>query len=282
MHRERRSLVLLALGALGGLVLAVGRLVWHPAAAGAFGPEVVAVVNDVPITRQDLEAATAAVAADRRGGLAAGDRRRMLDRLIDEELLLQRALELDLERREPRIRGALVSAVVDAALADAARGEPSDETLRGFYDRHPEYFVQAGRLRIVHRIVPGVNPTSRARALEIVEALGAGQAVAADDAAAEAPEALLPVAKLQQYLGPTVLRTALELPVGGVSQPIASLGGYHVVQVLEREPDATPPFDEIRESVRAELERRRGDEALHAYLDELRRDAGVTVLEPGQ
>ena len=97
-----------------------------------------------------------------------------------------------------------------------------------------------------------------------------------------APEALLPVSKLKQYLGPSVLQTALALPVGGVSQPIASTGGYHVVRVLEREDDAVPPFETVRAAVRAEVVRRRGETALHQYLKQLRAEADVvTCVAPG-
>jgi parvulin-like peptidyl-prolyl isomerase len=90
------------------------------------------------------------------------------------------------------------------------------------------------------------------------------------------------VSKLEQYLGPSVLQTALSLPVGGVSQPIASTGGYHVVRVVEREDDVVPPFETVRAAVRAEVVRRRGETALRDYLTELRAEADVVTTKAVQ
>jgi hypothetical protein len=53
--------------------------------------------------------------------------------------------------------------------------------------------------------------------------------------------------------------------------------GFHVLELVEREPDRLPPLDEILEEVRADYRRRRGDRALRSYLDELRRQADVRL-----
>jgi parvulin-like peptidyl-prolyl isomerase len=93
----------------------------------------------------------------------------------------------------------------------------------------------------------------------------------------EVPGALLPAAKLREYLGPTAVRRALDLEVGEVSEPIRSGTGLHVLQLIAREPDRTPPYEELAPQVRAEWRRRAGDRALRAYLDELRQRADVEV-----
>jgi len=282
MPGERRSLVLLSAGALAGLGLAAVQLVWRPTPGAAVPGDAVAIVNGVAIARADFEQALAAVATDRRSGLRAGDAQRVLARLIDEELLLQRALGLGLVRREPRVRGQLVSTMIDTVLAEAGSREPSEEELRTFYDQHAEYFGQPGRIRIVHRAVPGTDGRAREQAVALAAALERGETPEASPNVVTAPEALLPVAKLEQYLGPTVLETALELPVGGVSQPIAAAGSYHVVRLIEREPAVVPAFEVVRAAVRAEVVRRRGETALREYLDRLRSQADIaagTVLE---
>jgi parvulin-like peptidyl-prolyl isomerase len=277
MPSSQRSIALLALGAGAGLALAAVRLVWHPTSGTALPSDAVATVNGVAIAQADFEQAVTAVATDRRGGLHAGDAQRVLARLIDEELLLQRALALGLVRREPRVRGQLVSTMIDTALAEAGARDPSEQELRTFYDEHRDYFTQPGRILLVHRAVSGTDAAARARAAALGAALERGETPEASTDVVLAPEALLPVAKLEQYLGPSVIQTALELPVGGVSQPIASTGGYHVVRVVEREPDITPPFDAVRASVRGELVRRRGESALRAYLDQLRSEADIAT-----
>jgi parvulin-like peptidyl-prolyl isomerase len=277
MPSERRSLVLLSAGAVAGLALAAAELVWRPAAGAAVPADAVALVNGVAITRADFEQALAAVATDRRKGLRGGDAERVLARLIDEELLLQRALALGLLRQEPRVRGQLVSTMIDTVLAEAGSREPSERELRSFYEQHGEYFGQPGRLRIVHRAIAGTDGPAREQAVALGAALERGETPEASPSVVTAPEALLPASKLEQYLGPTVLEAALRLPVGGVSQPIISSGAYHVIRVVEREPGAVPAFEAVRPAVRAEVVRRRGETALREYLDQLRSQADIAA-----
>ena len=94
------------------------------------------------------------------------------------------------------------------------------------------------------------------------------------------PDTLMSPVKLRDYLGPTPLRSALALEPGGVSEPVRSSVGWHVLQLVEREERHTPPFEEIEEEVRAEMRRRAGDSALREYLDELRSRTDVRRLEP--
>jgi parvulin-like peptidyl-prolyl isomerase len=279
MGGERRSVALLGIGAATGLAFASARLVWRPPDAAALPPQAVAVVNGQPIARADFERAVDAVASDRRAGLAPGDRARVLQRLVDEELLLQRALDLELARRDPRIRGQLVTTVIDTTLSGDARGEPSEEALRRFYDEHRAYFARPGRVRLVHRAVPGTGAASRERAVVLADELRAGRTPGPTPEVVTVPDALLAVAKLEQYLGPSLLQTVLALPDGGVTQPIASQGAYHVIRLAEREQEEVPPYDEVRGLVRTELVRRRGEDALRAYLDALRAEARIVTIE---
>lgn len=277
MPTAERGIRLLALGAFAGLALAAWRLV-SPAPAGSGVPaDAVAVVNGVAVTRADFEQAVGAVATDRKGGLRPGDAQRVLARLIDEELLLQRAQALGLVRREARVRGQLVGTMIETVLADAGAREPSDGELRSFYEANREYFTPPGRLRVLHRAVPGTDGAARERALALAAALERGEAPVADPGVITAPDTPLPPNKLEQYVGPSVVDVALALPVGGVSQPIAAAGAYHVVRVLERDEAAAPPFEAVRATVRAEVVRRRGEAALREYLDALRAEAEIST-----
>jgi parvulin-like peptidyl-prolyl isomerase len=62
-----------------------------------------------------------------------------------------------------------------------------------------------------------------------------------------------------------------------VSHPVRSGTGYHLLQLVEREPSRTPDLSEIEDQVRAEWLRRAGDRALREYLDALRDQAEIVV-----
>ncbi len=285
---QRRAQWLLGLGAALGLALAaVGILRGEDADPGVLPQGAVASVNGTLVRLEAYERAVQALATDRRGPIGEAEKRHVLERLVDEELLVQRGLELGLAQVDRRVRGDLVSAVIQAVVSQSEAEEPDDGQIEAFYAEQRDYFARTGRLRVRQVWVRGPpareEGEARARADEVAGRLRAGEPFEGVDEAlgdrqvAPLPADPLPAAKLREYLGPTVTRAALELEPGAISLPLRSSTGYHVLQLVDREPGAVPPLDRIREEVRAELRRRAGDQALRAYLAELREHADLLL-----
>jgi len=280
MTEDGRARLLLACGAAAGLALAALGLL-RPGGDGGLAPDAMASVNGEPIRTADFERAVGAVDADLRDPIDDRRKRQVLDRLIDEELLVQRALDLGFVRTDRATRSNLVQAVIGAVVSEAESFEPSDAEVAAFYAEHRDYFTTPGRVRMRQVLIR--DPEGVARAEEATRRLRAGEPFATvaaelgDPEIAPVPDAPLPASKLREYLGPTATRTVLELAPGAVSDPVRSSTGFHVIELVEREEPAVPPLDEIRDLVRAEARRRHADRALRTYLDELRADADVRV-----
>jgi len=90
---------------------------------------------------------------------------------------------------------------------------------------------------------------------------------------------MLPPSKVRDYVGPIILQTLEVLKVGEWSEPIESGGGFYVARVIEREPQIIPAFEQVEDLVRQDLKRRRGDQALRDYLDDLRTRTPVAINE---
>jgi parvulin-like peptidyl-prolyl isomerase len=295
--RGRSGGVLLLVGALTGVLLAATGVVERDdSSALALGDEVVATVNGVPIRRLDYNRALAAVATDRRDGRVNDVmREHVLDRLIDEELLLQRGLELGLARSVPNLRTNLSTAVIDLITARNEDGAGDDEAayasedeLRAFYTSNAAYFRHSPRLH-VDALLFGVTAHSEdqaalERAKDARRRLESGEASAsvrhrADPQTVAVPAVPLPLAKLREYLGPTVARGIASLESGAVSEPLRSGSGYFVVRIVARENGELPAFDLIHEQVRAEYERRSSERRLREFLDSRRSQADVRIAE---
>jgi parvulin-like peptidyl-prolyl isomerase len=285
----RRARALLLAGAAIGAALAAWGLVRGQGGSAALPADLVARVNGIGVRRADYERMLVALAEDRRSPLDEADKRHVLDRLIEEELLVQKGLELDLPRNDRRVRADLTSSVIASVVQESESREPTEQQLREFYERNRDFFAHPGRLRVREIFCRAADGSDAERALgranEAVRRLRAGESFAdvaaavGDQPIVALPDALLPPAKLQEYIGPTVLRTALQLDRGAVSDPVRSTGGYYVLQVTERQADDLPPFEQIKDQVREEYRRRTGSDALRSYLDSLRGAAKVEISE---
>ena len=284
----------LVLGAVGGVALAAASLVRsgvpRPSPSGVDAtPDAVAIVNEQPISRDALARYTDAVARQRgRLELDPAEQRRILGRLIDEELLLQRGIALGLDRSEPNARGAIVTAVVDS-LTTAGTREPTREELETFLRENPQGFTRPGRVTIEAALVPLDRPSpaeAPQRAAEIARRARAGEPLAALASALAAPiDPPLPpgpiaIDALRDRVGAPVVQAVAKLAPGETSDPVRAMDGYWIVHLVEREPDVVPRLDDVYEVVKQAWIQREHERQLDEAIAELRRDAHVEILAP--
>lgn len=283
---DRRARSLLIAGALLGVALAGFGLARSGAPATDPPEGAIALVNGVPLPRESFDRFVTAVAAERgEAALPPEERERLLERMLDEELLLQRALALGLARHEPTARRAIVQALVASVAGEAEEREPRDAELRAFYEAEPERFLRPGALTLDVAFVSQRDRSereARERAAEIARRLRAGEPfddvvrALGDVAMVPYPGGPLPPSTLRRYLGPTAADAALGLEPGDVSAPLRGSDGFRVLVLRGRSDGAAAPYAEIREQVRAEYLRTRGEQALTDYLAELRAEATIS------
>jgi len=283
----------LLVGALAGVVLAAATLVRGGAPGGSdTTPRVpagaVAVVNGEPITRDALARFIGAIASEQgRTDLDPAEQRRILDRLIDEELLLQHGIALGLDRSEPSARRAIVSAVIDT-LTTAGMREPQRAELEALLRDSGKTFVRPGPVQVeVARVPIGAISQAEAkrRAGEIARRARAGESLTA--LAAELGEALdppLPAGRirldaLRDRVGGIVAQAITRLSPGEISDPVQAADGYWVVRLVAREPDAMPPLDDVAEAVKQVWTQREHDALLTREIEKLRERAEVTISD---
>jgi len=284
----RRARWLLAAGAVAGLALAsTGLLEEAPSGAGR-ADAVAAEVNGTVISMATFERARDALAQDKRNPLSAEDEQYVLDRLIEEELLVQRATALGLDRSNPVVRNTLVSAMIEIVVQGVGQREPTPEEVEAFYDENRAFFARQDRYWVRQLRFPfggdGANEqTARETAERAAARLRNGDraAVVARElgggSVAPLPDGYLPAAKLREYVGPTPAARATRMQPGEVSEPIRAGGAWHVLQMVERISSPPLPLSAVESQVRAEMRRRAGDESLRTYLEQLREDAVVHV-----
>ena len=240
---------LLAGGMLAGAAIAVFYIVRTPDAVEPTA-DAIAWVNDRPISRSSYENALQAVAGDRKSGtLRQDDRERVLQRLIDQELLIDRAIELGLPERDPQIRNQLATAMI-AFLVRRAEDEATaaeEAELRAFYEEQRFRFERSAQYR-----------------------------VAVEGGAVPLPDGWLLAKEIEQRLGPSAARQVIDLEVGASAVIGEGATGYGV-RLLERRDGGPVPFDEARDAIEAAYLRARSEAAVREFLEVARQHTDIRV-----
>lgn len=143
MTANRRALILLVLGSLVGICLGtLSALRGGPAPPARLPPGAIAVVNGMVIRTEEYRRAVTMLASEKRNALTAADRVHVLERLIEEELLIQGAVVDGLIDRDRAIRQAMTQAMLAAIVTDSASARPTQEELRAFYAANAPLFEQ--------------------------------------------------------------------------------------------------------------------------------------------
>jgi parvulin-like peptidyl-prolyl isomerase len=248
-----------------------------PLDTGAEAGDLAARVGDGGVSRASYSRAIEALEADKRNPLTAADRARALDRLIDEELLVQRGIELGLPASEPSVRKAIVDAMVQFATVQGAERAPTEAELKRFYDTRPDLFRSDPALRVAAAALPGYDPATAGRLARMLREGASFNAAARAVGATLLPIPDMPLSatKLTDYAGPTVRDTALGLSPGETAGAVESGGRLVMVQLLERRAGVRAPFATVRAEVEEAWRRVERDRALERYLTELRRGTSV-------
>jgi hypothetical protein len=182
-------MALTASGALIGLAIAgYGLFTAKGTRLGGVPAEAVALVNQRPILRSDFMTQTEAQYFVPFARTSREQRRKILEDMISEELLMQRGLEMDLPSYDPDVRNALVAGVELEVTAEVVAQQPTLDEMRAYYDGHKDLYSSDGIMQLRDLMVKIDAPASRAPAR-----------AAANSAAAELREGRPPEAVIKRY-----------------------------------------------------------------------------------
>jgi len=237
-------------------------------------------VNGVVITMLEFETAAQGAQNDRRNALGPDEATRVLDTLINEELLAQEAVRLGLVSSDGEVRSAAVRGVMRLILSDLASVEPSESELRAFYDEYPELFTRPGQVWVRHLEIAATHEVEVAA---IADALREGESFSdirsafPNVSSRPVPDRLLRAEDLSQYLGGRLTELALAASEGTVMGPLVLGERAHFLWVVEREDGERPSFAAVREDLIAEWRRRAEETAVQEYIDRIRARSSIEI-----
>jgi hypothetical protein len=206
------------------------------------------------------------------------DREVLVQRLIDDELMLQHAEDLGILTTDPGIRKLLVRSSVNSIIEDSKSIPISDEQLRTFYEDHKSVFQRPSRLQL--KVASFLNPEVAKDTGKIIKKEVPFELAIAETKTGELidmPSSLLPEHVLRRYLGSELTAVALSLSENQISSPITIDEFTYLIYLLAKEPEQQLSFDDSYLQVNSEYRSRNRQNALTSALTQLRKDADIQV-----
>lgn len=163
-----------------------------------------------------------------------------------------------------------------------------EELARVYYRDHPEAFMAPRRLRLREVVVledGGLDAAARLQLAAAIRSDAAGgrtlEEIAAEHQEAGHTSGVIELGWVSAGDLAAELEAAVwELPPGGVSEPVASRGGLHVLKVVERQEEGLRPFNEVAEQARMQAANVAFAERAEAYLKQLEEQSYVRTAPP--
>ena len=274
MNKDKALNILLVLGVFVGISLAIFSSIQDT--NFEVDNNWVARVGDIEISREKYLLQLEGLNLDKRAPLKEEDRAFVLERMIEEELLIQRAKDLGMFSTNTMIRGAIVQQMINMIISENSLDIVSTSQLKEFYEENKGFFTSADRLRLKQIYFSDEKGGALERAQNAYLYLVQGNNLdvidsKSDESALEVPNTLMTLSKVREYIGPSLMQLAKMLKPGEFTSPKKVIGGYKIIVLLERRDASPPDFKEIRDRVKSEYQKRKDDEALRDYLNKLKK-----------
>lgn len=209
----------------------------------------------------------------------------------DEEFVRALAANgLTVERLRDQLRKSLtVQRVVGREVN--SKVDLSDDALRGIYEREKDTWKVPEKAHLAEILIPrGDSAATRERAerhaKEASDLLKAGtkfEAVVAQysEGATKSRGGDLGIVARGE-LNPEIDRAVFSLPVGGVTDPVTSRFGWHIVKLIERMPASYKPFSEVKADLLKREQETQFQKKLAEYLQKLKQEAVIKVAPEAQ
>ena len=224
----------------------------------SLSPGVAARVNGKSIDSESVSRTVAAMdSRERRSESIA--RQAVLSRMIDEELLVQHALESGAAENNPEVRAALVRSAIARVNAEAAAEPVSDRELTDYFRTHSESYATSARFE--------VTPLYFTRE---------GSPAAAPF---DFPTQPVSARTLGNYFGPAAVDLVQRLSPGQIGDPLPFGDGSVRFHLGEKVAGEIPALQSIHDLVRADALRDRQERALQSLLASLHNSARIESHE---
>ena len=232
--------------------------------------QAIARVGEKEISRQRFEEIIKVLDDQSNSELTLEKKNLIRERLIDEELLIQRAIELDLVRNDSLVKGNVIQTMFQHIINSSELVEPSEAELREYFSKEKNYFSSGRRYKLKNYTFRNLDDAETAINLLNQSDLESFLKLVETESAFDLPNVFLTPQKIRDYLGPKVLEELPSLEKGGFSNIFETNQVPSIVICIDVLLDNNPKFEEIFDQIKNKFIRDREDILVKEYIENLR------------
>jgi len=266
------------LASIIGTFLAIYSIVDNNKNFSSLPNDVIAIVNDKIIPSERYRTVIQLIENDKRDDLTEADRKMALDRIIEEELLVQYAYQNGFLEADDLLRKSIVRSVVDSIVEQSVSVIPNEDELQDFYKDNLPIFTLDEQYRVVILSSQSLSDITTAKdtwqksydiqKLEIdipsIRQLGI-------------PSGFISKLRLGTLIGPLLRDVVLSLRIGETSNAIETIYGFTIVTLIDKKDKIIPEYSDINEVVLQEYRRRQRENILEELLSDLKRQSDIDI-----
>tara|TARA_Y100000739_G_scaffold210159_1_gene200544 strand:+ start:4046 stop:4891 length:846 start_codon:yes stop_codon:yes gene_type:complete len=269
---------LLLLASIIGTLLAIYSIMDSNNNYSSLPDNVAAVVNDKIIPSERYQTVIELIKNDKRDDLTDIDRNMALERIIEEELLVQYAYQNGFLEADDLLRKSIVRSVVDSIAEQSISVIPNEKTLRDFYQDNLPLFTIDEQFRIVILSSQNGSDINAGKVIwqdsyDIPLLMNEIRSIKKLDISSD----FISKYRLGTLIGPLLRDVVLSLKLGETSEPLETIYGYSIVTLIDKKGRVIPDFKEINEIVLQEYKRRQRETILNDLLSDLKRQSDINI-----
>lgn len=269
---------LLLLASIIGTLLAIYSIMDSNKNYSSLPDNVAAVVNDKIIPSERYQTVIQLIKNDKRDDLTDIDRKMALERIIEEELLVQYAYQNGFLEADDLLRKSIVRSVVDSIAEQSISVIPNEKTLRDFYQDNLPLFTVDEQFRIVILSSQNGSDINAGKVIwqdsyDIPLLMNEIRSIKKLDISSD----FISKYRLGTLIGPLLRDVVLSLKLGETSEPLETIYGYSIVTLIDKKGRVIPDFKEINEIVLQEYKRRQRETILNDLLSDLKRQSDINI-----
>ena len=269
---------LLLLASIIGTLLAIYSIMDSNKNYSSLPDNVAAVVNDKIIPSERYQTVIQLIKNDKRDDLTDIDRKMALERIIEEELLVQYAYQNGFLEADDLLRKSIVRSVVDSIAEQSISVIPNEKILRDFYQDNLPLFTVDEQFRIVILSSQNGSDINAGKIIwqdsyDIPLLMNEIRSIKKLDISSD----FISKYRLGTLIGPLLRDVVLSLKLGETSEPLETIYGYSIVTLIDKKGRVIPDFKEINEIVLQEYKRQQRETILNDLLSDLKRQSDINI-----